>query len=169
MDQTEEIDNGNSDSQSCSLPNTVEIQSMFHDWKKSPQQRLADLVEALTLSSALEEESKSTEAKDNKNYPSSLEKTVKEGINKSVSCEKQACNCHSNTLTMEPTPSVTIFFNVCSYIIYILLNDYLFGTFFYLQLNQEKQQILEKKFKNQGAVNSDNLKGTRIVVVDPKA
>lgn len=83
---------------------------MFNDWKKSPQQRLADLVEALTLSSALEEENKSKDVKDKKNYPSCLEKTVKEGINKSVSCETQACNCHSNILTPEPSLNVILLF-----------------------------------------------------------
>ncbi len=53
-------------------------------------------MQALTLSSAVEQENKSKNMKDIKN--SCLEKTLKEGINQSVSCEKQACNCQSNTL-----------------------------------------------------------------------
>jgi hypothetical protein len=88
---------------------------MFNDWKKSPQERLADLVEALTLSSLLEEK-KSTILKEKKCYPSCLEKTVKEGINKSVLCQKQACKCHINNSTIDSN------FNVCLFkFIYCIL------------------------------------------------
>lgn len=107
-------DDQNSETKSCTLPDP-EIQSMFNDWKKSPQQRLADLVEALTLSSALEEENKSRVSKEKKSYTSSLEKTVKESINKSVSSEKQACKCQTSDGTVDAVSNVsTIFPFLCS-------------------------------------------------------
>ncbi|XP_031785346.1 uncharacterized protein LOC100114737 isoform X2 [Nasonia vitripennis] len=88
----------------CSISNAVEIQSMFSDWKKSPQQRLADLVEALTLSSPVEEVEKTMERNailEKQCYSSCLDKTLKDGINKSVSCERLACKCHPNNVTAE--------------------------------------------------------------------
>lgn len=114
--QNDELLSQNVDLHSCSLPNAVE--SMFSDWKKSPQQRLAELVEALTLSSTLEEEKEQQQQqptagkvaavpKEKKCYPSCLEKTVKEGINKSVSCDKQACKCHSGNPTVDSTLGVS--------------------------------------------------------------
>ncbi|XP_058803780.1 mucin-4 [Phymastichus coffea] len=103
----EEVLDNNSDFQSCSLPNAIEIQSMFNDWKKSPQQRLADLVEALTLSTA--DEDKSNIMKEGKCYSASGEKIAKDNINQSVSCEKESCNCNSivgSIVKHEVTPSL---------------------------------------------------------------
>lgn len=92
-----------SDKYSCSsdtcLPaSAVEIQSMFNDWKKSPQQRLADLVEALNLLSPLEEEEDSAGElrKDKKSTFRSIEKTVAEVTAETSPCDKQTCKCHPN-------------------------------------------------------------------------
>lgn len=112
--QTEEVPEQSLESDSrfhvCSIPNAVEIQSMFSDWKKSPQQRLADLVEALTLSSPVEEVEKTMERNaiiEKQCYSSCLDKTVKEGINKSVSCERLACKCHPNNFTADSSLNVS--------------------------------------------------------------
>lgn len=97
-DMMEGVQDDNLEFQSCSLPNAIEIQSMFNDWKKSPQQRLADLVEALTLSTV--DENKSRTAKQVQCHPVSVDEAEEDGIDQSLPCEEETCNCNSSAVTI---------------------------------------------------------------------
>ena len=83
-----------------------EIQSMFHDWRKNPQTRLAYLIEALNLSSSLEEVDEYDDIEDEENDADVTLTNEEEALDLSTQktpldpainiSDKQICQCLPN-------------------------------------------------------------------------